>query len=118
LALSDIHLELAHLEPAPDAQPDLILLAGDIGRGTDAITWAEYFFPHTPVALVIGNHEANRDSLELVLRDCRAKAARTPSASFLENDAIILPLRGRKVRILGTCLWTDFKLNGADRQAE
>lgn len=118
LALSDIHLEFAHLEPVPDARPDLVVLAGDIGRGTDAITWAEYYFSEIPVVFIIGNHEAYRDSLELVLDDCRAQAARTRNIRFLENDQIILPLRGREVRVLGTCCWTDFKLNGVDRQHE
>ncbi len=118
LALSDLHLEFAHLEPAPDVTPDLVLLAGDIGRGTDAITWAEYYFPDTPIAFVLGNHESYRDSLELVLKDCRAQAAMTRNVRFLENDRVIIPLRGRDVRLLGTCLWTDFKLNDPDRQHE
>jgi hypothetical protein len=118
LALSDVHLEFAHLEPIPDALPDLVLLAGDIGRGTDAIMWSEYYFPDIPVVFVIGNHEAYRDSLELVLDDCRARAARSRNIRFLENDQAIIPLRGRDVRVLGTCCWTDFKLNGADRQHE
>jgi predicted phosphodiesterase len=118
LALSDIHLEFAHLEPVPDVLPDLVLLAGDIGRGTDAIAWAEHYFPGIPVVFIIGNHEAYRDSLELVLQDCRAQAARTSNIRFLENDEVILPLGGREVRVLGTCLWTDFRLNGANRQYE
>jgi Icc-related predicted phosphoesterase len=118
LALSDLHLEFAHLEPTPDVMPDLVLLAGDIGRATDAITWAEYYFSKVPVVFVIGNHEAYRDSLELVLDNCRASAAKTRNIRFLENDQIVIPLRGRDVRVLGTCLWTDFKLNGDDRQLE
>jgi Icc-related predicted phosphoesterase len=117
-ALSDIHLEFAHLEPVPDARPDLVVLAGDIGRGTDAITWAEYYFPDIPVVFVIGNHELYRDSLELLLEDCRSGAATTRNVRFLENEQIVIPLRDRDVRVLGTCLWTDFKLNGANRQAE
>ncbi len=118
LALSDIHLEFSHLEPVPDERPDLVLLAGDIGRGTDAIIWAEYYFPEIPLVFIIGNHEAYRNSLELVLDDCRSGAARTSNIRFLENDQVIIRLRGRDVRVLGTCCWTDFKLNGADRQAE
>jgi Icc-related predicted phosphoesterase len=118
LALSDIHLEFAHLESVPDARPDLILLAGDIGHGTDAITWAEFYFPGIPVVFILGNHECYRDSLELVLEDCRNRAADTRNIRFLENEEVILSLRGRQIRVLGTCLWTDFKLNGADRQHE
>ena len=118
LVLSDLHLEFAHLDPRLDETPDLILLAGDIGRGTDAITWAAHYFPGIPTVFVTGNHEFYRDSIELVLADCRAAAGGTTHIHFLENDTIILRLRGRKVRVLGTSLWTDFKLYGAARQAE
>jgi predicted phosphodiesterase len=115
-AASDLHLEFAHLEPKLDRRPDLVLLAGDIGRGADAAQWAAYYFPGTPVVYILGNHEAYRDLLELTLADCRAAAARAGHLHFLENDCVILPLRGRSVRILGATLWTDFRLHGADRR--
>lgn len=112
---SDLHLEFANLRPELDEAPDLVLLAGDIGKGTDAILWSEYHFPDTPVAVISGNHESYWDDLELMLADCRAAAGRTANVRFLENDETKISVRGRSVRILGAALWTDFALHGAER---
>lgn len=116
LVLSDVHLEFAPFEPVLDERPDLVILAGDIGLGAEGLLWAKTRFPGIPVVMILGNHEPYGDILKLTLADCRAEAG--PGLHFLENDAVTLPLKGRMVRILGTCLWTDFKLLGADRQLQ
>jgi hypothetical protein len=115
-AASDLHLEFAHFEPNLGKQPDLVLLAGDIGRGSEGAGWSKYYFPDVPVVFILGNHESYRDQLDLTLADCREAARELEHLYFLENDSVTLTLRGRSVRILGTTLWTDFKLNGARRQ--
>lgn len=45
--LSDLHLELFKYEPDPSAvaAADVIVLAGDIHKGTQAIPWAREAFP-------------------------------------------------------------------------
>lgn len=91
------------------------MLAGDIGKGTDAIRWYEYHSLDTPVAVISGNHESYWDDLELMLADCRAAAAKTENVYFLENDEVKVSARGRSLRVLGTALWTDFAPHGADR---
>ncbi len=52
--LSDLHLGLGALEiPRNDA--DAVILAGDIARPTEAVSWASAFAK--PVIYVPGNHE-------------------------------------------------------------
>jgi hypothetical protein len=108
-------LEFAAFAPVLAERPDLVILAGDIGLGDQGVTWAKLHFPGTPTVVTLGNHEAYGDLLKLVLAECR-QAADPPALHFLENDVVILPIKGRAVRILGTCLWTDFRLLGAERQ--
>ncbi|MDP3311133.1 MAG: metallophosphoesterase family protein, partial [Polaromonas sp.] len=57
--LSDLHLELASFEPDAAAveQADLVVLAGDIHKGVNGISWARRTFPDKPVIYVAGNHE-------------------------------------------------------------
>lgn len=113
---SDVHLEFAPFDPVLDARPDLVILAGDIGMGAEGMHWARLRFPGIPTVVIIGNHEPYGDILKLAIAECREAAG--PDLHFLENDAVILPLKGRSVRVLGTCLWTDFQLLGAERQWE
>lgn len=108
--LSDLHLE--HADWTPPAVPcDLIVLAGDIGSGTQGITWARKAFPDTPIVYVAGNHEFYGFEIDAMTRELRA-AATAESIHFLERD--IFCFRG--LRILGATLWTDFKLFGLAEQ--
>jgi len=108
---SDLHLETLGpqlklttlIEPAPGA--DLLVLAGDIGSGIDAIQrfadWA------VPVIYVAGNHEfydRSWDQTRVDLRD----ACQASGIHFLDNG--ILEIGG--TRILGSTLWTDFRVDG------
>ncbi|HWA78755.1 MAG TPA: metallophosphoesterase [Acetobacteraceae bacterium] len=113
---SDLHLEFASFEPLLDQRPDLVVLAGDIALGAEGMHWARTHFPGIPTLVTIGNHEAYGDLLKLTIAECRAAVG--PDLYFLENDAVVLSLKGRSVRVLGTCLWSDFNLLGADRQLE
>ena len=97
------------IRPAKGA--DLLVLAGDIGNGTQAI---ELFkdWP-VPVLYVAGNHEFYGSEMGQVYADLRAAALGT-SITFLDNDAIDFG----GVRFLGTTLWTDYRLefNRTQRQ--
>ena len=114
---SDLHLEfLQRLFPgerliSPAYSADLLVLAGDIANGTEAI---ELFrdWP-VPVLYLAGNHEFYGHSIEQVRTDLRKAAAGT-SITFMDND--IVDFGG--VRFLGTTLWTDYRLelNRTQRQ--
>lgn len=106
---SDLHLE--HLENSfPAAQTispaqgaEALVLAGDIGRGTNAL---ELFrdWP-VPVLYVAGNHEAYGSTWNGTLAELR-EASRETSVRFLERDTTEVG----GVRFLGCTLWTDYSL--------
>ena len=109
---SDLHLEFLGrwaqqvrlIEPAPDA--DLLVLAGDIHRGTQAVeVLADW---PVPVLFLAGNHEFYGHSWEQTRADLRSACAGT-NVTFLDNDVVEFD----GVRMLGCTLWTDFRLPGA-----
>lgn len=111
---SDLHLEFLEqrfpgyrvVEPT-DA--DLLVLAGDIHRATQAIdAFADW---PVPVLYVHGNHEAYHEQYGDLLPRLRARAAGS-NVHFLENDELVLG----GVRFLGCCLWTDYRLPPFDPQ--
>ena len=114
---SDLHLEFllrhdsreTHVRPAPGA--DLLLLAGDISTGEHAAR----LFSHwpCPVLLVAGNHELYGTEHRSGM--ARQAAAATGQLQFLECTE----LRFGDLRVLGTSLWTDYRLDEpAKPQAE
>lgn len=111
--LSDLHLECDEPEAVPHADADLVILAGDIHNHAEGIRWAaETFGADIPVVYVPGNHEyydGEFGALEVAMRDA---AASVDNVHYLNNDALID--RDGRWRVLGTTLWTDFKLFGAD----
>ena len=107
---SDLHLEFLQREfpgerlISPAYGADLMVLAGDIGNGTQAI---ELFkdWP-VPVLVLAGNHEFYSASLEQMRVDL-LKAASGTRITFLDNDSVDFG----GVRFLGTTLWTDYRLD-------
>ncbi|MEX3955188.1 metallophosphoesterase [Trinickia sp. EG282A] len=114
--LSDLHLECDEPEAIAHAEADLVVLAGDIHNHAEGIRWAaEMFDPRTPIVYVPGNHEyydGEFGALEVAMRDA---AATTDNVHYLNNASLLDP-QGRW-RVLGTTLWTDFELFGADDEA-
>ena len=108
---SDLHLEfLARrfpaeclVQPAPDA--DLLVLAGDIHHGTQAI--AHFADWPVPVLYLAGNHEFYGHSWEQTRIDLK-NACQGTRITFLDND--VFQFKG--VRFLGCTLWTDFRIYG------
>ena len=106
---SDLHLEfLQGLFPgerliSPAAGADILVLAGDIANGTQAIELFKNW--PMPVLYLAGNHEFYGAEIEQVRADLRDAAAGT-SITFLDND--VADFGG--VRFLGTTLWTDYRL--------
>lgn len=110
--LSDLHLESDEPEVIPHAQADLIVLAGDIHNHAAGLRWAaETFDGAVPVVYVPGNHEyydGEFGALESAMHDA---AAAVDNVHMLNNAALVDP--AGEWRVLGTTLWTDFTLYGA-----
>lgn len=93
------------------ADADLVVLAGDIHRGTEGIVWAAQEFEGLPLVYVAGNHELYGGELHSCLQDLRAAAERTSNVTVLERASRTFEMDGRRVRVLGATLWTDYELN-------
>jgi predicted phosphodiesterase len=114
---SDLHLEhLSHVFPGerlivPSKDADILVLAGDIARGAEAVELFKNW--PVPVLYIAGNHEFYGGVFESVRADIR-KAAKGTNVTFLDDDA--MDFEG--VRFLGTTLWTDYRLelNRTQRQ--
>ncbi|MGA0796991.1 MAG: metallophosphoesterase [Quisquiliibacterium sp.] len=102
--LSDLHVEVAAFEPQP-VTADLVVLAGDIHNGVEALRWARQTFPRDEILMVAGNHEFY-DGEYLSTLDAMREQARHSGVRLLENEATVID----GVRFLGCTLWTDFRL--------
>jgi predicted phosphodiesterase len=103
--LSDLHLSRGVL-PHPQTDADLVILAGDIARPDEALSWASGF--DKPVLYVAGNHEFYGGSIDGTMRELKARAAGT-RIRVLDDEQIVV----EGVRFLGSTLWTDYLLLGA-----
>jgi predicted phosphodiesterase len=106
--LSDLHLEFHDWNP-PDAEADVIVLAGDIHSGTRGVEWARRQFPVTPVLYVPGNHEFYGRDLQQTLSELQ-QAGRRFGVDVLHGRGVVIS----GIRFLGATLWTDFALHGTD----
>lgn len=118
LILSDLHHELWR-EKAPHidskiSRPDVVILAGDISGGAQAVEWAANAFTDIAVLYVLGNHEAYGKNLEDVQHEIEAACMGVPNIHFLNCGEYIHD----GVRFIGATLWTDFKLFGDDTRAD
>lgn len=103
---SDLHLEFERFEPDPvTREADVVVLAGDIHNGVDALERARVLFPAQPIVQIAGNHEFFGDQWQDVIARLR-RCARDLEIHFLENDTVTLG----GVTFLGATLWTDFAL--------
>jgi predicted phosphodiesterase len=103
--LSDLHLGQGALA-APRTDADIVVLAGDIGRPEQALAWAASL--GKPVLYVPGNHEFYGASIAGTLARLRQLCAGT-AVRLLSDDAVVIG----NTRFLGSTLWTDFLLDGA-----
>jgi 3',5'-cyclic AMP phosphodiesterase CpdA len=114
--LSDLHLECDEPDVIPHVDADLVVLAGDIHNHAEGLRWAaEAFDAQVPVVYVPGNHEyydGEFGALEAAMRDA---ACSVDNVHYLNNAALADP--AGRWRVLGTTLWTDFELFGADAEA-
>ena len=86
LVYSDLHLEFSDFAPS-SAEFDVVVLAGDIGVGTQGVEWAIRNFEDKPVVYICGNHEFYGLDLHGVMRESRELAAGS-NVHFLENESV------------------------------
>jgi predicted phosphodiesterase len=110
--LSDLHLEHEPFLPR-HVQADVVVLAGDVGRGTAGVEWARDWADGRPVLYVAGNHEFYGHRWPGLIAELR-RAAAGSTLRVLENEETII----NGVRVLGCTLWTDFDVDGPQRRAE
>lgn len=122
--ISDLHLEFGRWADRDaaflDAGADVVLVAGDTHRCQYAAERLVDIIPtHLPVAFVAGNHEHYDTGLSveagnaMLRREAtRLSAGRQAPIIFLQDDEVVLTVRGIGVRILGATLWTDMALYG------
>jgi Icc-related predicted phosphoesterase len=111
LIYSDIHLERQQFAPGKAANDaDVVVLAGDIGEGTNGLIWARRAFPDKPIVMVLGNHEffGGRD-FDSFVDEAQSKASDL-DIHLLECGEVTIG----EMRFLGTTLWTDFELFSPD----
>ena len=85
----------------PETNADVIVAAGDIGIGTDAVRWLTA--AEKPVVYVAGNHEFYTHEMLKTVSSLSAKTKDT-KIRFLHNESTVID----GVRFLGCTLWTDF----------
>jgi predicted phosphodiesterase len=102
--LSDLHLSVGGME-RPRTDADVVVLAGDIARPSQAAAWVLGF--DKPVLYVVGNHEFYGGSLEGAVAELRRLCAGS-HVHILDDDEVVID----GVRFLGSTLWTDFMLFG------
>ena len=105
----DLHSEFGgHDPPASTSQVDMVIAAGDIGVGVSGLNWLLDSFPRDlPVVYVPGNHEYYKHNYPALLEKLRLQARGT-NVHVMNND--VMNLCG--IMVLGTTLWTDFRLKG------
>ena len=113
--ISDLHLE--HCPDVfglkPDVQADVVVLAGDIHKGTRGVEWAAVRFKDKPVIYVPGNHEFYGQKNIAHAIDVLRMAAKDTHVHVLDDDAVVID----GVRFIGSTLWTDFLLFGRNERA-
>lgn len=95
------------------ARPDIVVLAGDIDMESP-IAYANQVARYlgVPVVLVAGNHDFYRHEHPRRIEDLRRKSAACRDVVFLENGVFETEIRGKRLRLLGCTLWTDYALFG------
>ena len=113
---SDVHIDVCPVF-APRLAPgvDVVVVAGDVWEGIEhGMRWLRaHLGAEVPIVLVAGNHEY----FARVRPDERiagALAARTHDIAFLDDTSVTID----GVRFVGSTLWADYEIYGADRRDE
>lgn len=102
---SDLHLESSSFELDPALNADMIVLCGDIYTKARAAAWAKKL--QKPCVLILGNHDFYGSSPGHGLLKSK-KEAEGSLVKVLQDEVLELA----NLRIVGSTLWTDYKLLG------
>ena len=92
------------------AAAELALVLGDVCEGPAGLEWVAATFRDLPALYVSGNHEFYRYDLTELPSALTRQAAASGNVRFLDNTAAAFAIRGRRLRVLGATLWTDYSL--------
>lgn len=108
--VSDLHLEMGEIDIA-QPECDLVLVAGDVWQADPirGVNWLARTFVGRPVIMVAGNHDLYGFSRKQAM-DFLYSSAQGSNVTVLECDTSEHLIRGRKIRILGCTLWSDFAI--------
>lgn len=114
--VSDLHVEFHGNFSLPSEQVDVVVLAGDIGTGSDILKVAKRFRERCTASVIVvpGNHEFYYTDYVTHLADLRAASANLDGIYLLEQNAVEIG----SVRFLGCTLWSDFRLHGLEFEKE
>lgn len=108
---SDLHFEYHRDEPdwlpPLEADADVLVLAGDIDSGTEAVESVQRVaeaLPNTEILYVAGNHEFYDGNHEQLIDIYRNAFHDNANLHFLENESVELD----GVQFLGCTLWSGF----------
>jgi Calcineurin-like phosphoesterase len=116
IVTSDLHLGItteqeirAHAEQIADAQPDLTVLAGDLGEGLANIRTCLRMFAHLPgqVAVLMGNHDMwayERHPTQTLWEELLPHVVRDGGMHWLEESVWIR----EGVAVVGSMTWYDY----------
>lgn len=107
--VSDLHLEHDPNWRLPQTDADVLVLAGDIAPGLRGM--GAFFKLGKPVLYVPGNHEYYGENVPGLLAAMRLYA-KPSGITIVDNEEVVID----GVRFLGSTLWTDFALYGADKR--
>ena len=74
----------------PPVAADVVVLAGDIGLGTDGVEWAAQHFRQSAIVYVPGNHEAFGLALPAFNQELRACGARCSCRTRARRSAAVM----------------------------
>lgn len=109
--LSDLHVEFGAYQAAA-VEADVVVLAGDIGVGTEGLVFARQTWPDLPIVYVAGNHEYYGHRWPASAAEFQG-VAEALGIEFLHRRAVVIA----GVQFLGATLWTDLRLKMRPRRA-
>jgi DNA repair exonuclease SbcCD nuclease subunit len=114
--LSDLHCETESFDPVPAPGAELLVLAGDIDSGWQALSRFRNW--PVPVLMVAGNHEFDRREMSTAWDELRAHCDEL-GIRLIERESVVLTGGdGRRIRFVGTVRWCDFNLFGPAMQVK
>ena len=121
--MSDLHLEfnppgLSSPSLAPlNGKVDIVLLAGDIDDREHVSNYPKRLADelNVPIIWIAGNHEYYGGSIEEETQAFHESCEFDPLVHFLQDCCWQGDVRGYKVRVLGSTLWTDYDLYGTPK---